>query len=280
MKKALLIGINYTSMPDIALYGCIEDIINMRNMLIDAYDFTQSNIIMLRDDSKNINLLPTGNNIIKQLELLVKQTVDTDEIWIHFSGHGSQINNSAKIDETIIPIDYRENGVITGIQLLTIVQSIKCTAILIFDSCHSGTICDLQWLFDCKNPVIEYGNIIIKNPNIYIISSCKDSQRSADTYNVFLQESVGAFSNSFIECLRNSQHNIPIMKLYQNICVNLAQNGYTQSPMLSSTSKTPSYIFNKNANTNANYKQPDSVIRKTVQPNFIRNMFRFYNYHK
>jgi len=50
MKKALLIGIDYIDVSGVSLKGCINDAINMRNMLIDAYDYEPENIVMLRDD--------------------------------------------------------------------------------------------------------------------------------------------------------------------------------------------------------------------------------------
>jgi len=39
MKKALLIGIDYIKNPEYYLRGCINDVIVVRNMLIDAYDY-------------------------------------------------------------------------------------------------------------------------------------------------------------------------------------------------------------------------------------------------
>ena len=92
MKKALLIGINYKSIPSISLNGCIDDTINMRNMLIDAYGYDNSNIVMLRDDNPNLFIPPTKNNIMQQLQRLALQSSNLEEIWIHYSGHGSQIN--------------------------------------------------------------------------------------------------------------------------------------------------------------------------------------------
>ena len=34
MKKALCIGINYYNIPNITLNGCIDDCVNMKNVLI------------------------------------------------------------------------------------------------------------------------------------------------------------------------------------------------------------------------------------------------------
>ena len=118
MKKALLIGINYYTLEDKKLNGCINDIIDMRNVLIDAYSYHMNNIIMLRDDSENSSYQPTRINIINHLKNLINETEHLKEIWIHYSGHGSNImnknrnneNNSEKEDQMIVPIDYLKNG--------------------------------------------------------------------------------------------------------------------------------------------------------------------------
>lgn len=276
MKKALLIGINYKAFPNIALNGCIEDIINMRNMLIDAYGYDQSNIVMLRDDIPNPSTQPTGNNILKQLQLIAAQSANLEEVWIHYSGHGSQINQLGKdevsgLDQVIIPVDYRTKGVIVDNTLLSIIRTIKSRAILLFDSCHSGTVCDLPWSFQSTNSTTysrtQNNNVVIANPNIYMISGCKDSQTSDDTASEMYAHYVGAFTNAFLDCLRNSKHNSSIMLLYRDVCVHLAKNGYSQIPVLSSSSMNPTYIINRSIviNANANPKYTIVNAKKTIQ---------------
>lgn len=262
-KKALLIGINYTSIPNISLHGCINDVVNMRNMLIDAYDYDASAITMLRDDSSDATKLPTCANIMKQLVLLVGQTANLDEIWIHYSGHGSQINDidpnkvangtNKTMDDVIVPLDYSTKGVITDFQLLDCIRKInpRCRAIMFFDSCHSGTICDLPYVYDYSPRAIPpYSRTLVdkvqlQNPNIFVMSGCKDSQTSSDSYSTMLSEPVGAFSNAVMECLRASHHNISIIQLYQNVCANLATAGFQQIPQLSSSSMNPTYVISK-----------------------------------
>jgi len=90
LKKALLIGINYLDSPTNALNGCINDVINMRNMLIDAYGYDSTNITVLREDTDN---KPTRTNIINSLTSIIAQSKNLKEIWIHYTGHGSQIDD-------------------------------------------------------------------------------------------------------------------------------------------------------------------------------------------
>ena len=53
--------------------------------------------------------------------------IETDEIWIHFRGHGTykyDDNNDENdyFDEIIIPIDYEENGIIKDEEMLDIIK--------------------------------------------------------------------------------------------------------------------------------------------------------------
>jgi hypothetical protein len=186
--------------------------------------------------------------------LLAAQSANLTELWIHYSGHGSQIRDTNgdeldKIDEVIIPLDYQTNGVITDDELLNIIKTIKCRTILLFDSCHSGTVCDLTWLFEYKSAntysKTQPNKTVIANPNIFMFSGCKDNQSSLDIYSVETRQAVGAFTNTFIECLRKMNHNIDIMLLYRDICVSLSQQTNVQYPLLSSSSTTPKYVFKR-----------------------------------
>ena len=147
-KRALLIGVNYLQSPNARLYGCIEDINNIRSVLIDAYGYVSENIVMLRDDEPT--RMPTKTNILEALQKIIASSGVNDEIWFHYSGHGAQVRDrdadeADGADEVIVPVDYLTNGIITDDELFTIVQKIRCRSLLIFDSCHSGSMCDLQY---------------------------------------------------------------------------------------------------------------------------------------
>ena len=272
MKKALLIGINYTSTPDDQLNGCIDDVVNMRNTLIDAYDYESANITLLRDDELRAMYQPTRDNILNQLKSLVAQSGSLAEIWIHYSGHGSQMRDMNsdevdKLDEILIPIDYQSKGVITDDDLLSILKTIKCRTILLFDSCHSGTVCDLPWLFEYKSSNsylrTQPNKTVLSNPNIFMFSGCKDTETSYDTYNIETKQSVGAFTYTFIDCLRQANHNKDIMLLYRDICVILSQKANSQYPLLSCSSNTPKYNFSRTV-TNTNTGTTSQSLTKTV----------------
>ena len=256
MKKALLIGINYTSTPDVQLNGCIDDVVNMRNTLIDAYDYETANITLLRDDELRAAYQPTRDNIINNLRSLAAQSGNLSEIWIHYSGHGSQIRDTngdeaGGYDSMIIPCDFQRRGFILDDELLTIIQSIKCKAMLMFDSCNSGTVCDLPWSFEyhCSRKESGFTDLIrtrvdlcdLSNSNIFVISGCKDDQKSMDTFSADYKEPMGAFTNALISCIKNGDSSI--MLLYKNSCERLLEQGYKQTPILSTTKPEPKYYI-------------------------------------
>lgn len=283
MRKALLIGINYQNQPDISLEGCIGDVINMGNMLIDAYDYKIDDIVVLRDDTSDPTKNPTKKNIIAEFERLIENSADLEEIWFHYSGHGSLLKDIAnkhlrnsedtEMKNIIIPSDYVENGVIDDIELVALIQRIECRTIMIFDCCHSGTVCDLPWSFEYKSPtdfnMTKSNNIVFSNNSVYLYSGSKDSQTSMDTYNEYQKKKVGAFTTSFIKCLRESRHNASVLRLYRDICLDLEKNGFKQTPVFSSTNPSPNFVITKphlsaKINLPIGYRQTKTSIVKNM----------------
>jgi metacaspase-1 len=276
-KKALLIGINYYDNPSVALKGCVNDVVNMRNMLIDAYGYNSENITVLRDDAINAVDKPTAANIVKQLGSIIAQSASLKEIWIHYSGHGSQISDingdeRDMKDEVIVPADYSQVGLITDDIFFNIVKQSRCPTVLIFDSCNSGTVCDLMWNFNAVSAtrvnVVKTNNTVIINPNIYCFSGCRDEQTSADVYSTASQQACGAMSSAIMECLRWNKHNVDVKKLYLDVVSFIKQNGLTQVPQLSSSSSRPMYKITRAkfaSTTRASYRSSSMAIRNMMK---------------
>lgn len=255
MKKALLIGINYYN-TTAKLNGCIDDIINMRHLLVDAFGYSLDKMTTLRDDTTNTSLLPTKSNILKALTQLVADSAGCTEIWIHYSGHGSRVPDVNKdelsgLDNVIVPVDYRTAGVIVDDDLYTILKGVKCKTVLLFDSCHSGTVVDLPWSFIYLNPgsyrIQKNNNNTLTNNQIFMFSGCRDDQTSADTYSADQKQAVGAFTNAFISCIRARNHEVSFLTLYRDICMFLAASRYTQVPVFSSSSVIPNFVLSRKA---------------------------------
>lgn len=259
-KKALLIGINYldygnASVPK--LNGCVNDIVEVSKMLMDAYNYKREDIIMLRDDLDDATKKPTGENIVKAFNTLKNQSNASDEIWIHFSGHGSFIqdtNNDERDgrDEIIIPSDFH-NGAISDDYLFSVLNQLKCITFITMDCCHSGTICDLTYSF--RNDVVRNGRTYyrrqiekrrrMRNRNIYMLSGSRDDQYAMDGYNYEKNIAMGAFTHVLTEGLRHFNHNVSMLQLHQSLTNTLKHYGFDQRCVLSSSNPYPFMRFTK-----------------------------------
>lgn len=248
-KRALLIGCNYTATPSVRLLGCINDIVNVRNTLVDAYGYQDSNIYMLRDDDNA--RLPTKSNILAGLTGLIAASSPADTLWVHYSGHGTQIRDTTGdetdgMDECIVPCNYNVAGFITDDELFSVIKNAKCRMMIFFDSCNSGSACDLQYAINYNSGALTatINNArSIANSNVFMISGCRDSQTSADAYDTVAKQGCGAFTHSLLETLRANVHNVALLKLYVDVCSYLQRSGFTQIPVLSSTVSNPAYSF-------------------------------------
>jgi hypothetical protein len=140
-KRALLIGINkYQALP--TLNGSLNDIETMRHVLTTRWGFQPQHIAMLTDQAA------TRAGILAALERLVKEAGPPDVVYLHYSGHGSQVEDfngdetDDHLDETLVPHDGRTPNVpdITDDELDAIFARLRARSVLIvLDSCHSGT---------------------------------------------------------------------------------------------------------------------------------------------
>jgi hypothetical protein len=270
VKKALTIGINYNNLSYCTLNGCIDDIENITNVMVGYYGYARENIVQLRDDTNNPEFQPTRNNILSHLKDLVNDSENLTEILVHYSGHGSQIRDATGeeedgMDEVIVPIDYKTGGFIIDKEIYQIIKNSKCKTVLIFDCCHSGTICDLQWSFEYNDENRGFSktlnvNKYIYNPYVISLAGCKDSQTSADIYSNEMKQSAGAFTDALIHCLKANNYEVSILKLYGDICKYIATEGYQQKPILSCSSYNPNYKFETTTMEIEATKTPSVVI--------------------
>ena len=250
-RRALLVGINYQNYPDISLNGCINDVLEVKSLLMEKFAYQESDIVLLREDEPDH--LPIYDNIMKELWNLVSTSENLEEIWFHYSGHGTQITNTVSLngsDDLLVPLDYKENGYIVDTQILGFLKKTKCRTIFGFDCCHSGTICDLQWSFQYIDREPWYvrnkmENNVVQNPDIYIFSGCMDDQNCLDTYNAIAQKHIGAFTAKFVESLRELTGDIDVLSLYVILCKKMIDSKYIQRPVLSCSSENPRYIIKK-----------------------------------
>jgi metacaspase-1 len=251
-KYALLIGCNYVDTPSCTLRGCIDDIQNMKSMLVSNMGFRAENITMLRDDGGVAAAVPTKKNIIKELNNIIQKSENAAEIWIHYSGHGSQVvdknhDEASGYDSCIVPADFMDVGFIIDDDLLSIVGKSKCPTLILMDSCHSGTVCDLPYSIEYVSGTTyrftRNNTAAISNPKIFMLSGCKDSQTSADIYDEEQSQAEGAFTDSFLRALKKNGYKGYLTKIYADILNWLSSNGFSQKPIMSSSAPNPTWVF-------------------------------------
>ncbi len=164
-RKALLIGINYFGQQG-ELRGCINDVHNVSNFLIERYNYKREDMVILTDDQQNPVMRPTRDNIIRAMQWLVAGAQRNDALFLHYSGHGGQTQDldgdeEDGYDEVIYPVDFKQTSHIVDDEIhplggQALVGGVRLTAI--FDSCHSGSVLDLPYLYSTKG--------VLKEPNL------------------------------------------------------------------------------------------------------------------
>lgn len=140
-RYALLIGISrYRVLP--TLPGAHNDVDLMRNVLSSQHGFAPDHVRVLLDEAA------TRSGIMNALQEVIGQARPQDTVFIHYSGHGSQIQDfngdetDDHLDETLVPYDGRTEGIpdILDDELEALLSQLQAhLSLVILDSCHSGT---------------------------------------------------------------------------------------------------------------------------------------------
>jgi hypothetical protein len=87
-RHALLIGINDYSSKDLPdLRGAVNDVRLLKRLLMTTYGFSEQDITVVADSEA------TREGILRELEKLASRAGTDDVVYIHYSGHGSQVED-------------------------------------------------------------------------------------------------------------------------------------------------------------------------------------------
>lgn len=228
-KKALLFGLNYIGTPN-ALNGCIQDVQNVREFLLQKCDFKDSDIQLLTDQTAE---KPTRANMQKCLQALVENATSGDTLVVHYSGHGASIRDQSRdesdgMDEVLVPLDYQSAGLISDDWLLESVLSKVPAGVslwIFMDCCHSGTIVDLRYNYKsaCRlrrgrlvknapyNPAewtdqfsfsLERSRDVSPGAQVVMLSGALDREYASDA--VIENIPQGAFTFALLQTLNNN----------------------------------------------------------------------------
>lgn len=239
-KYALLIGINYIG-TQYQLKGCINDVVNLKTVLVSLFGYKDENITVMTDDVTNAIYLPTYENVSREFKRLAQVLNAGDTCVIHFSGHGFQqydYNGDEKDrrDEVILLLN---NKCMTDDSLYAFIQTIRDNVkVRVFlDSCHSGTLLDLPFSLKAGN-MITAENKYTSTKNVMMISSCRDEQTAVDAF--IGDETQGALTFALCDVLNSAI--TPQTWQWQDVLAviryTISAHGFTQEPQLSISQKS------------------------------------------
>ncbi|KAF8483394.1 Metacaspase-1 [Russula ochroleuca] len=213
-RKALCIGIDYVG-QSYPLDGCVNDARNVHQFLTENHHYPHSNIIVLTDDNSNPSSQPTQENILNAMRWLVEGAHADDALFIHYSGHGGRKYDDdgdelSRLDEVIYPVDYETTGLIYDDVLHdALVKPLPsgCRLTAVFDSCHSGSILDLNYEFHSNgrvksSPVAAAFQQAKSTPADVCFSACEDGQLSVNTVQGGV--AVGVMSYAYLKVLKQN----------------------------------------------------------------------------
>lgn len=272
-KRALLVGINYFGSAS-ELSGCINDIKNMKSVLA-GMGYTEFVVLHDGNEEEYPEFGPVGSikkptraNIMTAMQDIVAKSRDGDYIYWHYSGHGTQLRDVSGsgtktdekdgLDEAICPVDYEDSGDVEDSGFIrddwlraTLCEHGKKIKVRAFmDCCHSGSICDLPYMYNYYNRCYTESKPL--SGDFITISGCKDNQTSADS-----QDDAGLPSGAMTWALLKSLKEISKAttasaangssrtymvyswkELLEVMRYKLRRGGYTQIPQLSVCTKS------------------------------------------
>ncbi|MCY7377263.1 MAG: caspase family protein [Pyrinomonadaceae bacterium] len=152
--RALVVGVDVYANPNLSpTDGATDDAKAMQKLLIEKFNFAPKSIKIL------LNEQATAANIVGNFQTwLVNGTRPGDRVFFFYAGHGFQVpddngDEEDKMDEVVTPYDIAiasEGGKVVLPNEKTFIRDDKFNdfiaqlsgrrAVLMFDSCHSGTL--------------------------------------------------------------------------------------------------------------------------------------------
>ncbi len=269
-RKAVLVGINNYGVRAPKLNGCVNDALQVADLLRRRYGFGNASLRLLTDERA------TQSAILERLDWLVSGVRDGDQLVFHYSGHGSQVadrngDEVDHLDEIICPYDMDWDNPFTDDVFARYFDPLpkKAKLTVVLDSCHSGTgLRDIRpnvvdrFLLpppDIRNRVAEgledlgpYFSATIKDPEAddpkkgprqlfrqakdrsgyqpILIAGCKAAETSADVR--VDNDYHGALTYAFVKAVDRTQGKITYQQLIREVREQVKMLTSAQTPQL------------------------------------------------
>lgn len=194
--------------------GILGDIQQQYQLLVNRFGYSKHEILIVE-----------GSMMMAAIKYTVARSGWYDQLWIYYSGHGMQSGGICygDVGGGGIPLDV----------LCDQITRIKSREVLfILDCCYSGKI----------------GKAIAKqcvNPNVTILCSSMEDERSFNVYDTKTDIEKGAFTIAFLMALETVKNEISMMDLYDSICRFFLDMGIpNQNPILVRSSGRAEFTLN------------------------------------
>lgn len=270
-RYGLSICCTYVSSPSnvdqtLTLNGTYNDANHMR-VLMESYGYS---VIFMNDVDLTPNqvLYPTRDNILNQLQIILNRALKGDDVFIYYAGHGVNLlkrvgydYEESGTDEAIVPTDFVFDSVL-GFDNVIVDDMINdhlrlfsragVRILMMFDCCHSGTICDLKFTYkyDPLNRKIIFDMIPDKyldgatetlsvdhnsiKADVITISGCGDSDVSTEAIIRLSSEDdvveQGVLTGAFRYLFKQNSHDV----FYLLIAIHTYISKFNQFPRVSS----------------------------------------------
>ncbi|KAF4983465.1 hypothetical protein FZEAL_1194 [Fusarium zealandicum] len=274
---AILVGIN--AYPDKPLKGCVRDIENVRSLLQQHKPPVQIKVFTATSNPNGEDLgpiedtksLPTHSNVTAALEHITFNAQRGDRVYIHYSGHGTQVERKSAFSNTstrdlALPLLHGDRGGGTrclgghqlGMKLNAMVNK-GLVVTLVLDCCFAASVyrqdrLNVRFLppspeygldfTDDGDKTIEsaeetssaYRDVSMTpswliDPKGYAVLSGCDSHEEA-TEVILKGESYGALSHHLYLTLGDNGLNRRHKDIHRRLCVKFRESALNQSPKL------------------------------------------------
>lgn len=261
-KRALAVGINrydavssptgsqFTTARRITnLNGAVNDATSIRDLLVGRFGFPQQNTQLLTDAAA------TREAVVAAVNAMLAQSQRGDVVVFYYAGHGSQrrntLNNSpSKLDQTIVVADANIGAFdIRDKELARLFNPFLdkgVELILIFDSCHSGSITRgglsqavERWAAVDERDAADPGLGVDESPDrrgALVISAAQDYQSALERAGPS-GEPRGVFTVALIETLNNVPPGESAVNVFRRMRARMQMDGLPQEPVLDATSE-------------------------------------------
>lgn len=256
-KKAFCVGINDYPYDGSDLNGCINDAMEWGKLLVDHYDFAQSDVRLILDAEA------TKANMMRGLKDLLAGAKAGDLLVFTNSSHGTYVLDASgdepMYDEALCPYDCADNLIIDD-ELRELFANLPdgVQLTVVSDSCFSGTVTrvaiaeaipGLRTPDDRRvrflSPALR-GDRILENPwkaqtkskvkypeskmNEILLSGCSDKEYSYDALIGGVYH--GAMTYYALQTIREANYTLTWQQLHSRLSYLVDDAGYPQHPQL------------------------------------------------